>query len=601
MEKDLKLLAEFFQDYYNIGYTHEEFIALLAKIKDGYVLSKSEYALFKEIIFNDSSDNSDGDINIDNDDNLFSGDYNDLINCPDIPSNLEDLAGYSDFITKINSEWAAIKKASDSLADRVNAVSLFVKNIEVVVKNKIEDLEELVNTCTLFEGESLENVISAINDELGWLRLIRDDIEIGKTLSERNFTEEYEDILKSIIGNAEGLDGYIKNIIAESIIDPGQPNDNTTYRLDSIGEALSTKVDKMYGYGLSEHDFSGQYKEMLDSILGVDGKGTIIDHINNVVINNLGDISSRLESSIQENKNYVNSELDKISDQIADRLDAMDEKIENAEISLQDGIYFTEHEGPASISLGGLSKGTELKGRNVHDVLLEILCPFVPTKATASLILSDNSSYLSQIGTTVVIKGISVDIERGSFPIAKVIFKKRVGNTYETLGAYNYAQTTHWITDTYEVTQSIDSSYFIVEIEDTDGNRITCPTQAIDIIYPTYYGAINSGVTITASHVQSLTSTLIRPGVSTKFKFSTQGQRMTFAIPQTSGMVSEIYDQNGYLITNSFDVKELTLYFQVKEYIGNTTNTQMKTYQQKYYVYSSNPNTVSSFEVSIKF
>ncbi len=601
MEKDLKLLAEFFQDYYNIGYTHEEFIALLAKIKDGYVLSKSEYALFKEIIFNDSSDNSDGDINIDNDDNLFSGDYNDLINCPDIPSNLEDLAGYSDFITKINSEWAAIKKASDSLADRVNAVSLFVKNIEVVVKNKIEELEELVNTCTLFEGESLENVISAINDELGWLRLIRDDIEIGKTLSERNFTEEYEDILKSIIGNAEGLDGYIKNIIAESIIDPGQPNDNTTYRLDSIGEALSTKVDKMYGYGLSEHDFSGQYKEMLDSILGVDGKGTIIDHINNVVINNLGDISSRLESSIQENKNYVNSELDKISDQIADRLDAMDEKIENAEISLQDGIYFTEHEGPASISLGGLSKGTELKGRNVHDVLLEILCPFVPTKATASLILSDNSSYLSQIGTTVVIKGISVDIERGSFPIAKVIFKKRVGNTYETLGAYNYAQTTHWITDTYEVTQSIDSSYFIVEIEDTDGNRITCPTQAIDIIYPTYYGAINSGVTITASHVQSLTSTLIRPGVSTKFKFSTQGQRMTFAIPQTSGMVSEIYDQNGYLITNSFDVKELTLYFQVKEYIGNTTNTQMKTYQQKYYVYSSNPNTVSSFEVSIKF
>ena len=38
-----------------------------------------------------------------------------------------------------------------------------------------------------------------------------------------------------------------------------------------------------------------------------------------------------------------------------------------------------------------------------------------------------------------------------------------------------------------------------------------------------------------------------------------------------------------------------------KEYIGNTTNTQIKTYNQKYYVYSSNPNTVSSFEVTIKF
>lgn len=595
MDKDLLLLAEFFQEHYNIGYTHEEFIALLAKIRDGYTLTESEYKLFKQIVLHEDDEDSEDQFD------MFSGDYNDLINRPNIPSKLEDLAGYADFIIKINNEWSSLRTTNNTLSDRINATSLQVKNIEAVVKRKIDELEGIVNTITLFDGESLENILSAINDELGWLRLIRDDIEKGKMLSEKDFTAEYEEILLSIMGNAEGLDGYIKKIIAESIIDPGEPNDNTTYRLDSIGEALATKVDKVYGYGLSEHDFSGQYKEMLDSILGVDGKGTIIDHINNVVINHLGDISSRLESSIQENKNYVNNEIDKIRDSIADRLDAMDEKIEDSEYLLQDGIFFTEHEGPASVTIGGLSKGTELKGRSVHDVLLEILCPFVLPKVSASLILSDGSSTLAQIGTIVGIKGISVNIERGSLPISKVLYKKRVGNAYETIGAYNTLTTTHWIPDVHEVTQSIDSSYFIVEVEDTGGNKVTSSTQAIDIIYPTYYGAVNSGVTITSTHVQGLTNALVRPGASTSFRFTTQGQRMVFAVPQTNGIVSEIYDQNGYLITNSFERKELTLYFNVKEYIGNTTNTQIKTYNQKYYVYSSNPNTVSSFEVTIKF
>ena len=578
------LLAEFFQDHFNIGYTHTEFMELLAKIKDGYVLSESEYKAFKAILSGNEEELQ------------FSGDYKDLINTPDIPSSLQDLAGYSDFISRINLELESFRKIDGDLSARINAVSLFVKSIETVVKKKIEELEALVYSLQLFQGESLTQVISNIKAELSWLRIISDDIAEGKVLSEKDFTEEYEDLILSIMNHPEGLEGRIKQVIAKSIIEPPKESDGGEYRLDSIGAALATKVDKESGKRLSTNDFSNEYKKMLDAIMNT-GDGTIINYINTKVERSLSQITNEMKAALVENEEYVRQQVDELQDSIVDELLIMRNEINQSTEKVQKGLYFENGEGPSSIALGGLKKDTVLAGRSVHDVLLEILCPLVLPKVTARLNLH-SGGYLNQIGAEVVISGISANIEKGSLPIIRIAYKRKVGNVYETLASFNNMTTSYSFAKA--ITQSIGADQYIVEVEDSGGNIVKSNTSAIDIIYPTYYGALGEG-TITATKLKGLTNSLIRPGGNYKFVFTTNNQMMVFAAPVSHGRAIEIYDQNGYLITNSFTCKELELSFDVTEYIGSTDKTQVNTYKQKYYVYSSNVNTVSSFEVTAKY
>ena len=59
------------ENWFKLDYTHDELEALLDKIHDGYVLSKEQYDKLTKVFDPDTVIG-------------FSGDYNDLINKPDI-------------------------------------------------------------------------------------------------------------------------------------------------------------------------------------------------------------------------------------------------------------------------------------------------------------------------------------------------------------------------------------------------------------------------------------------------------------------------------------------------------------------------------------
>ncbi len=603
-KNDLVLLASFIEQNYVLPYTHDELLELLDRIATGHMLTKSEYELLKDIIVGDDIE---GEI-------IFTGDYNDLINKPDIPQNMVDLKDYSAIMLRINNLISALNDKDKELAEQIGDNSRFLSALEVVLSEDIKQLKELVNACQLFEGESLAVVIERIREELGWIEFLREDLDDGKMLSERNFTAIYEDILLSIEETAGGLAGYINNVIADSILSPGQPNGNGSFRLDSIGEALATKVDAVFGYGLSKNDFSDRYKGILDCVLDskVDEDGYPIGTLQDYVLNLLERYKDELMYTVEDlmDNMYERNENDiqSIREEMRANISDMTVEIEQNKQDTLDGVAFKEGDGPTSVTIGGLAKGTVLEGRSVRDVLLEIVCPFVMPALSTSLVLSSGSSYLSRIEKVVGIEQIVANVERGSHPIKRVSFYEKIGNTYVELAQKNPSMDNYWKYyfseggrngEVREITSSIPADHFMVEIEDVEGNTVRSYPPAIDIVCPVFYGTVNPDEQITDDTLLGKPELIKYNNTDCSIRYTTNGQRMLFAIPSGYGQLVEILDQNGYVITNSFERYSVQKVFRVKEVSGDVVKYNDKTIN--YTVFCNNPSTVNAFEITYKF
>ena len=576
---------------YKIPYTHDELIDILSRIRDGHVLTENEYNLIMMLVGSEDNENI-GDV-------LFSGNYLDLINKPFIPTKLADLQDYPAVFGRINTMINNLSEKDKEILEGMSDLSRFLSAIEVTFNQDINRLNKLIEACQLFEGESLNDVIANIREELGWLDMIREDIGEGKVLSEKDFTAVYEEILKSIIETEEGLIGIIKQAIKDSIKDPGKPNGNGVFTLDTIGEALASKVDKRFdGYDLSQNDFTDEYKAILDDVLNGDNETNLREFIIDIVEQyeevfkfHITDIGDRM---IQYTENAVQDmklEMDKKTDEIRD-------VVEEIKKEALDGIKFDIGEGPVSINIGGLKKGTNIEERSVKDVLLELICPFVYPEVSAELTLA-YPQYLYEIGDIVKIAGIQATIENGSLPIEHIAFKERVGNTYKIIGSYGSSQTYHWFPEVYELTHTIDDTYFMVEVEDSEGNRAECGAGSINFVYPIFYGTLKPNTEITENVIRGLHKQLKYMGEECKYEYTTNNEEMVLAVPEDYGTVIDIIDQNGYIITNSFKIDVINLRFTVKEKINDGYETHE--YIKRYYVYHNNPNTVYGFEITYKF
>ena len=608
---NLTMLANLLEQYYILPYDHDELIELLMKIQDGYMLTKEEYDILRLILTPDGGDSDDDQLG----DVIFSGNYADLINKPFIPTKMVDLQDYPTIMARFNQMFQSLSDRDKELADSLSDNARFLSALEILLKQDIDRLTKIVETAKLFQGESLESVIENIQGELGWLNEIKEDIQAGKILSERDFTAAYEEILKSIENTSEGLIGIIKDVIAESIIEPGEPNGDGVYRLDSIGEALATKVDKKYGYGLSQYDFSEKYVTILEAILnyedtkqtgGIDLSGTLQGYVIDIVdryeeefqymINDLKDrMMEQVENEIQDMKLYMD-----------EKLDSMEEILNKTVDETIHGICFKEYDGPTTIAVGAMNKGTHIANRTMREVLLEILCPFAAPTVSAYLELAPHCSELSMIGQVVEIKGIRANIERGSLPIERVIYKQKIGGQYEVLAAYDTLTSNHWFPDILETTKSIAYDDYMIEVYDTEGHYAYSYVQDIKVVYPIYVGVMDAD--IDSKTDEELISIIQRVSPMAKYygseyshRYTTKGQRMFIAVPQPYGALTDVYDQNGYIITNSFKSKTISLPFTIKEASSNGEEVRYNTYHQPYFVYYNNPSTITGFDITYKF
>ena len=600
LDKNMETLATLIEHcccepQYKIPFTHDELIEILLKIKDGHVLTENEYDLIMMLLGSEDNENI-GDV-------LFSGDYIDLINKPFIPSKLEDLRDYSIVMGRINSMFNSLSDKDKEIIESINDIARFMSAIEVTLTSDVERLTKLIEACSLFQGESLEDVITGIQGELGWLDELKEDLIAGKVLSEKDFTAAYEEILKSIIEAEEGLIGYIKEVIKESIKDPGKPNGNGVFTLDTIGEALATKVDKTYLKELID-TYANKYGETLDTI---EEKGGLTEYLTFFLDQYTGRFTTILNETTRDLLSTVNMKIEELDKRVEEETIKIEDKVEEVKKETYDGFKFQAGDGPVSINIGGLKKGTILEDKSVRDVLLELICPFVLPSVSAELSLAV-PDRLYEIGDVVEIIGIRAIADKGSLPIRQMIFKEKIGNTYKTIGTYLGAeQIYHLFPDVYELTHTINDTYFMVEIEDTEGNTSSCGAGSINFVCPIYYGNGNfkNEDEITEESVLSLYNSkkihklLKYMGEECKFEYTTDSEQMLLIIPAEYGPVKHIYDQNNYEITNSFDITPIKMRFYVKEKIGD--GYRENEYIKDYYVYHSNFNTVFGFEITFKF
>ena len=597
LDKNIEVLATFLEEHcccepqYVIPFTHEELIDILLRIRDGHVLTENEYDLIMMLIGSEDNENI-GDV-------LFSGNYLDLINKPFIPSKMEDLKDYPAIMGRLNTMFNSLSEKDKAIMESVDDIARFLSLLEVTMTDEVDRLTKLVEACRLFEGESLNDVIAGIQSELGWLDEIKEDIAEGKALSEKDFTAAYEQILQSINNTEEGLVGFIKQVIKDSIKDPGKPNGNGVFTLDTIGEALASKIDKRFdGYDLSQNDFTDEYKAILDDVLNNNNETNLREFVISIVeqyeevfkyyITDIGDsMIDYTQNAVQDMRLYVDKKTDEIRD-----------IVEEVKDEAFDSVKFDMGEGPVSINIGGLKKGTNIEERSVKDVLLELICPFVYPEVSAELSLA-YPQYLYEIGEVVKITGIAATLENGSLPIERIVFKERIGNTYKIIGAYASSQTYHWFPEVYELTHTIDDKYFMVEVEDSEGNRAECGAGSINFVYPIFYGTFKPDTEITESSVKGLYKQLKYMGEECKYEYTTNNEEMVLAVPEDYGTVIDIIDQNGYIITNSFKVDTINLRFTAKEKVGDSYSENE--YIKRYYVYHNNPNSVYGFEITYKF
>jgi hypothetical protein len=283
-------------------------------------------------------------------------------------------------------------------------------------------------------------------------------------------------------------------------------------------------------------------------------------------------------------------------------LSEMRQDIDQNKQETLDGVSFKEGDGPVTISIGGIEKGSIIEGRTVRDVLLEILCPFVDTTISLEIELSSKSSFLSRIEDVVEVKRLIANIERGSYPIKRISFYVHTGSQYKELITRDTSMSQYYIynfPDIEEYTSSLEEGHYMVEIEDIEGNISQAYSQPVEVVCPVFYGVIGNNVGITEELLKAQIELLRYYGTTCSIKYTTNNQRMLFAIPSGYGDLVEILDQNGYIITNSFERYSVQLTFKIKELFQGVLVTNKKTVN--YTVFCNNPSTVNTFEITYKF
>ena len=221
----------------------------------------------------------------------------------------------------------------------------------------------------------------------------------------------------------------------------------------------------------------------------------------------------------------------------------LDEYVKDNEIVIQ-------NEGSTSKTVGGISAGTVLKGKTVLEVLEDILYPYVAFSLNVDSIIPSTNVY--EKGTSATITSVTVKITNGSRNITNL--KLYDGSSKTTL----LGEKTSGIStsNTFTINKTVGSSVSFYA-EATDGvSTIGDSTSFLSFYYPTFYGSLNAGYTLTSDLITNKAKSLKSSKTNT-FTFTATNQHPFVAFPASYGNLTSIKDSSNL------------------EYIGDFTKTTM--------------------------
>ena len=519
-------MSESGKTFYSLSYSHNEIEQLLRKIASGNVLKADDYDKLINIIGLDNI-------------STFSGNYNDLENTPNIPYWTSDL---KDDLNLAKRDY--VDREIDIVYDRlVSLINEYENENEGIFANQ-SDIDKKLEEIEV-------NLKSYINQQI---RLLPIDSFATKT-------ELRTDLLsKSDVGHTHKITDITE--LQKAL---------TTF------EVRFNLLDKEYASKINEHIHDN--KEALDMIT----KGQVEKW--NAYDDKVQEFLTRIDGIRETTEAQIDVVLKTVDDQMDDVRSEHNELLGRL-FELEELRFKTEKDLITTQTVGGLDKGTNIQGLNIHSLLERILLPDIKPEATMTL---NPNKTIYEKGETATIKNITVDITLGSNPIkiVKLFANGKQVQSQTPIETEGTASVVFELND--PIKSSIKEGYYRVHVEDEKGYYITIDSKAINFYYPSYYGVTSENITL-----DKLTENLIK-GMKKKveakgdksYTYTTEQQHMVYAYPKSYGELASIVDTSGFNVTGTFERKVISI---------NTIDGP-----QDYYVYMNNANTNTNFKMTFKF
>ena len=225
---------------------------------------------------------------------------------------------------------------------------------------------------------------------------------------------------------------------------------------------------------------------------------------------------------------------------------------------------------------------TDADVTTLEEAIAKLLNPYKAPEVSMSLVQSPEGSVFEK-GDVVNITRLRAKVDKGSDDISKVSFYQGEEELAATPNGIFYD---YEFNNAIQLQDSIDEGYYKVEVADASNNIVGANAQAINFVYPYYFGVIDENAIIDGNTIKGLNK-VIEIKKDQSYIYTSNNQHMVFAFPKAYGSLTQIVDANGFILTATFDVEEVDV-----ECLDGTT--------QSYYVYKNGASTISNYNITFK-
>ena len=388
--------------------------------------------------------------------------------------------------------------------------------------NEASDLKEHVAHALIEELEEkkvLENIDELQQETIDINNRI-DQVE--QTKADLSYVKTQDEEIKRVKADVDYVDHEI-SILTDDVADLHliKANVGDVYDKTETDNKLVNKVDS--NYLTSNYFDKEQIKTMLGTTSALDFK--IVDSL---PTDNISEATIYLVPYENEYEEYIyiNNKWEMLGST----------KVNLSDYVEQSDIVITNENGTTK-AVGGIPAGTILTGKNVLQVLEDILYPYVAFSISVDSISPSTSVY--EKGTTATITGVKVKITNGSRSITNLKLYDSSSKT-NLLGEKTSGIST---SNTFTISRAVTSSTSSYA-EATDGVKtIGDSTSFLSFYYPTFYGVLDTGYSLTSGLITGKTKVL-KANKNNTFTYTANNQHPFVAFPTSYGNLTSIKDSS---------------------------------------------------------
>lgn len=196
-------------------------------------------------------------------------------------------------------------------------------------------------------------------------------------------------------------------------------------------------------------------------------------------------------------------------------------------------------------TVGGLNAGSSVFGKTANEVIEEMLYPY--QKPTVTFTISPSTTTYES-GITVSTLDFSINVTKKSKDIQAIeiydgsALITSLKSNVASGGTFNYK---------YACSISANTALKVVV---SDGTSSVTASRNILFVNKSYYGYVADGVMIDEAAVMALQNSVLKTSKSLSYSgISCADSKIVYAYPQSFGLLSGIYDSNGFGYIDSYD------------------------------------------------